>query len=77
MTIADLKATADSAREKVHDGLRAARGAVRKGTNDLADFRDASALKVRRAPLQAVAIAVGVGLVIGYVAGCARSKHRE
>ncbi|MCR4375459.1 MAG: hypothetical protein NUW22_11470 [Acidobacteria bacterium] len=76
MTIADLKATADSANEKVHDGLRAAKGVIRKRTNDLADFRDASALRVRRAPLQTVAIAVGVGLVIGFVAGCARGKNR-
>jgi len=74
MTIADLKATAHSATGKLHDGLHAAKGVIRKTTNDLEDYRDATALRVRRAPLQAVMMAVGVGLVLGFVAGRARSR---
>lgn len=69
MTIADLKATANTATEKLHEGLHAAKGVIRKTTNDLEDYRDATALRVRRAPLQAVMMAVGVGLVLGFVAG--------
>lgn len=69
MTIADLKATANTATEKLHEGLHAAKGVIRKTTNGLEDYRDATALRVRRAPLQAVMMAVGVGLVLGFVAG--------
>jgi len=56
------------AADAVEDGVHAARRAiksVKRGVEDLGDLKDEAAYRVKRQPLKAVGIAVGVGLVFG------------
>lgn len=73
MTYADLKTTAT---EKLDDGLHSVKRVIKQRTNDLENLRDAAALRIRRAPLQTVAIASGSGLILGLVMGYARGRTR-
>jgi ElaB/YqjD/DUF883 family membrane-anchored ribosome-binding protein len=73
MAFADLKTVAT---EKIDDSVQAAKRVIRQRTNDLEDLRDAAALKIRRAPIQTVAIAASAGILLGFVIGAARGRAR-
>jgi ElaB/YqjD/DUF883 family membrane-anchored ribosome-binding protein len=74
MPVTDLKSTAA---DKLDESMHAMKRVVRQRTHDLEDLRDAAALKVRRSPLQAVAIGLGSGLLLGFVMGLATTRARS
>jgi ElaB/YqjD/DUF883 family membrane-anchored ribosome-binding protein len=53
----------------VDDKVRAARRAIRKGRYAAEDLADEVRLEARRNPLQTVSVALGIGAVVGLVAG--------
>ena len=56
------------ATDAVEDGVHAAKRAitsVKRGVEELADVKDEAVHRVKRQPLRAVGIALGVGLVVG------------
>ncbi len=57
------------AAETVQDGVRATKRAITHGLHDLDDLRDAAAYRVKKAPLMAVGLAFGVGILLGVVVG--------
>ena len=60
------------AADAVDDGVHAARRAiksVRRGVEDLGDLKDEAVHRVKRQPLQALSVAVGIGLVLGLAIG--------
>ena len=60
------------AADAIDDGVHAARRAirsVRRGVEELADHKDEAVHRVKRQPLKAVSVAVGVGLVLGLAIG--------
>jgi len=71
MALADIKTAAT---DKLDDGMLAAKRVIRQRTHDLQDLRDATALKVRRAPFQTLALAVGSGLMLGFVVGLVKGR---
>lgn len=62
------------AAEAVEDGVRATKRAITHGLHDLDDLRDTAAYRIKRAPLQTVALAFGVGILLGVVVGQATRK---
>ena len=60
------------ATDAVEHGVHAAKRAitsVKRGVEELAEFKDEGVHRVRRQPLGAVGIALGVGLVLGLAVG--------
>jgi len=57
------------AADALEDSVHAARRAVTRGNRELEEFRETAAYRIKKAPFVAVAIAVGVGLVVGTVCG--------
>ena len=60
------------AADAVEDGVHAARRAiksVRRGVEELGDFKDEAVHRAKRQPLKAVAIAAGAGLALGVAVG--------
>ena len=76
MAIADIK-TAPHA-EVIENSVHAAKKMLKHQMHELEDFRDATALKVRKAPLTSVGLAAGAGILlgaaIGFVAAYTRKK---
>jgi len=67
------------ATDAVEDSLHAARRAVVRGVHKMEDLADEAAHRVRKAPLASIAVAGGVGLllglVFGYVARCTSNSR--
>ena len=60
------------AADAVDDGVHAARRAirsVRRDVEELGDLKDEAVHRVKRQPIRAVSVAVGVGLVLGLAIG--------
>jgi ElaB/YqjD/DUF883 family membrane-anchored ribosome-binding protein len=60
------------ATDAVEDGVHAAKRAitsVKRGVEGLADLKDEAVHRVKRQPLRAVGIPLGVGLVVGLAVG--------
>ena len=60
------------AADAVDDGVHTARRAiksVRRGVEELGDFKDEAVHRVKRHPLRALGVAGGVGLVLGLAIG--------
>jgi ElaB/YqjD/DUF883 family membrane-anchored ribosome-binding protein len=60
------------AADAVDDGVHAAKRAItslKRGVEELADLKDEAVDRVKRQPLRAVGIALGVGLVLGLAVG--------
>jgi ElaB/YqjD/DUF883 family membrane-anchored ribosome-binding protein len=60
------------ATDAVDDGIHAAKRAirnVRRSVERVEDFKDEAAHSIRRQPLKSIAIAAGVGLAVGALAG--------
>ncbi|HSF25047.1 MAG TPA: hypothetical protein VLE20_12550 [Blastocatellia bacterium] len=63
-----LKSVASSAvSEAIEDGKAAARRAVKRSYNRAEDLMDDAAHRVKKSPLQAVAVGFGVGLLFGAI----------
>jgi len=73
MVLTDLKTTAT---ERLDEGVHAVKRVVRQRAHDLEDLRDATALKIRRSPFQALAIGIGSGLVVGLAVGFLKGRAR-
>ena len=58
----------DAAEDGVHTAKRAITSLKRR-VEELADFKDEAVHRVKRPPLRAVGIALGVGLVLGLAVG--------
>ena len=66
------------ATDAVEDGVHAARRAVTRGAREIEDLRDAAAYRVKKAPLASIALAAGVGMLLGIVLGhWGRKPFRE
>jgi len=70
------------ATDAVDDGVHAAKRAMkslRRGVEEFGDFKEEALHRVKRQPLKAVGVALGVGLVLGVAAGWTggRLGHRE
>ena len=63
-----LKSVASDALE---DGLYTARRAVKTAARDLSDVRDDASYRIKKAPMQSVAVAFGAGLCVAIAAGAA------
>jgi hypothetical protein len=60
------------AADAVEDGVHAARRAMtsaRRGVEKLGDFKDEAVHRVKRQPLRAVGLSLGLGLVAGFAVG--------
>jgi hypothetical protein len=57
------------ASDAVEDGVHAAKRAITHGMHDLEDLRDSATYRIKRAPLMAVGLAFGAGLLFGTVCG--------
>lgn len=57
------------ASDAVEDGVHAAKRAMTHGVHDLEDLRDSATHRIRRAPLMAVGLAFGAGLLLGAAFG--------
>jgi ElaB/YqjD/DUF883 family membrane-anchored ribosome-binding protein len=74
-----LKSVAEDA---IKDGVHAAKRAlksVQRSVEHLEDMRDEAVHRVKRQPIGAVGIALGIGLVVGYAVGwiAHRSERHE
>lgn len=56
-------------KEAVEDGVRATKRTITHGLHDLDDLRDSATYRIKRAPLMMVAMAFGVGILLGVVVG--------
>ena len=68
------------AADAVEDGVHAAKRAVksaRRRVEKLADLRDQAVYHVKRRPIQALGVAVGVGFVLGVAIGRIRGRRDE
>lgn len=79
-----MASTADVAGEKVSEARKRLAAALERGKEIAGDVRDKAVegtkvvdQKVRKNPYQAIAIGVGVGLLIGYLAGRRRSRNGD
>jgi ElaB/YqjD/DUF883 family membrane-anchored ribosome-binding protein len=57
------------ARDAGEEGVHAAKRVIRRGVETLEDLKDETAHAVKRQPFRAIAIAAGVGLLVGVVVG--------
>lgn len=60
------------ATDAVDDGVHAAKRAlksVRRGVEELGDLKDEAVHRVKRQPIKALSVAVGIGLVLGLAIG--------
>lgn len=67
MAIADVAPTPAS--EVIDSSVQAAKRLIRHQMNEFEDLRDATALRVRKAPLTSVGIALGTGVLLGLAVG--------
>ena len=70
----ELKARAAEALE---DGVHTARKTLRRRANDLADLRDDTALRVKRAPFTAMGVTFATGLILGAIVGWIGHRPRK
>ena len=67
------------AEDAIEDGVHRARRAVksvRRGIERLEDVKDEAAYYVKRQPLRTMALAAGLGLVVGVIAGWIAGRGR-
>ena len=67
------------ATDAVEDGVHAAKRAiksVKRGVQELGDLKDEAAYRVKRQPLKAIGIAVGVGFLAGMTLGWIGGRFR-
>ena len=57
------------AADAVEDGVHAAKRAIARGAHEVEDLRDEAIYRVKKAPLAAVALAAGAGILVGMVFG--------
>jgi ElaB/YqjD/DUF883 family membrane-anchored ribosome-binding protein len=78
----DTQVLKSFAAEAVDDGVKAARRAiksVKRGVEEVEDYKDEAVHRIRRRPLAAVGIAAGVsfvaGMALGWVGGRFGGRH--
>ncbi len=60
--------TCDAIEDSAHEGIRAVKKSVQRGIETLEDIKDEGVHYVKRQPLKAIAMAAGVGLMVGMAA---------
>ena len=67
----------DAIEDSAHEAKRAAKQFVQRGIERLEDTKDEGVHYVKRQPLKAIAMAAGVGLMIGMAAGWITSRFSQ
>ena len=67
----DVRQLKSVATDALEDGLYTARRAVKTAARDLVDVRDEASYRIKKAPMQSVALAFGAGLCLAIAAGAA------
>lgn len=70
------KTLTEKTAQRIGDGLHNVRRFAVNKAHDLEDFRDATGLKIRRAPFASVALALTAGVLLGFAVGSLR-RSRE
>jgi ElaB/YqjD/DUF883 family membrane-anchored ribosome-binding protein len=67
----------DAIEDSAHEAKRAVTKSVQRGIERLEDFKDESIHNVKRQPLKAIAMAAGVGLMVGMAAAWITGRFRQ
>ena len=67
----------DAIEDGVHEATRAVTKSVQRGIERLEDIKDEGIHYVKRQPLKAIAMAVGVGLMVGMAAAWITGRFRQ
>jgi ElaB/YqjD/DUF883 family membrane-anchored ribosome-binding protein len=67
----------DAIEDGAHEAKRAVKKSVQRGIERLEDIKDDSVHYVKRQPLKAIAMAAGVGLMVGMTAAWITSRFRQ
>ena len=67
----------DAIEDGAHEAKRALKKSVHRGIERLEDIKDEGVHYVKRQPLKAIAIAAGVGLVVGMAAAWITGRFRQ
>jgi hypothetical protein len=67
----------DAVEDRVHAAKRAITSSMKRGVEGLEDLKDEAVHRVKRQPLKAVSLALGVGLVLGWAAGWIGRRPRH
>ena len=67
----------DAIEDGAHEAKRAVKQSVHRGIERLEDIRDEGVHYVKRQPLKAIAIAAGVGLMVGMAAAWITGRFRQ
>jgi ElaB/YqjD/DUF883 family membrane-anchored ribosome-binding protein len=67
----------DAIEDGAHEAKRAVKKSVQRGIERLEDIKDESVHYVKRQPLKAIAMAAGVGLMVGMAAAWITSRFRQ
>jgi len=70
----EAHAVTSRAADAVEDGVYAAKRAMRRGVAQLEDLQEEGIHRVKRHPLKALAMAAGIGLLLGIAIGWAGSQ---
>jgi ElaB/YqjD/DUF883 family membrane-anchored ribosome-binding protein len=65
----ETRAVKSLAEDAIEDGVRKARRAARRAIERLEDIKDEGIHRVKREPLKSIALATGVGLIVGLTTG--------
>ena len=66
----EARAVKSLAEDVIEDAVHSAKRAVRRGSDKLEDIKDEGVRYVKRQPLTTVAIAAGVGFIVGLTTAC-------
>ena len=67
----------DAVEDAAHEARRAVEKSVQRGIERLEDIKDEGVHYVKRQPLKAIAIAAGVGLMVGMAAAWITGRFRQ
>ena len=67
----------DAIEDGAHEAKRAVRKSVQRGIETLEDIKDDGVHYVKRQPLKAMAMAAGVGLMVGLAAAWIAGRFRQ
>jgi len=73
----DLSNEAQQLKVAAEDAIRTMKRSAKRGLENLTDLKDESLRQVKRHPAQAVAIAMGAGIVIGLTIGWLSARRRR
>jgi len=72
----EARAVKSLAEDVIEEAVHGAKRAVRRGSEKLEDIRDEGVRYVKRQPLTTVAIAAGIGFIVGLTTACIGRRLR-